>query len=187
MNKKLIKQKIREFIWGGERKKARVKWEIMIKEPKEGGTGARDPIIAIDARRINILKKIITKDRQPWMKWIERKMKRVATRWKVREVMSAKPKKKEIRELKETCLTEAALKIWFEIGGIQQNERLVEYKKGTENKQRWESGYGIKREDKWIAIEMLTSKITYKIIQEKRNRIKNYTPNPAHATINNIN
>ena len=113
-------------------------------------------------------------------------MKRIATRWKAREAMSEKPKKKEIRALKETCLAEAALRIWYEIGGTKQNERIVDYKKGKEIKQRWESGYGIKREDSWIAIEVLTSKITYKIIQEKRNKIKNYKPNPAHATISQI-
>ena len=92
-----IKQKVREFVWGGEQKKARVRWEIMIKQPKEGGTGLRDPVMAIDARRINILKKMITRDRQPWMRWIERKLKRVATRWKVSEAMAAKPKKREIK------------------------------------------------------------------------------------------
>ena len=46
-------------------------------------------------------------------------MKRIATRWKAREVMSANPKKKGIRALKETYLAEAALKIWFEIAGTK--------------------------------------------------------------------
>ena len=158
----------------------------MIKQPKEGGTGLRDPVMAIDARRINILKKMITRDRQPWMRWIERKLKRVATRWKVSEAMAAKPKKREIKNLKETCLAEAALKIWFEIGGTKQHERIVEHKKGTEIKQKWESGYGVTNEDKWVPIEIITSKTTYAIIQEKRNRIKDYTPNPAHEIVLNI-
>ena len=65
------KNKIKEFIWGGENKKARVMWEVMLKHPKEGGTGIRDPIAALDARRVGILKKIITRNRQPWMRWIE--------------------------------------------------------------------------------------------------------------------
>ena len=65
-----IRKKIKEFVWGGENKKARVLWEIMLKHPKEGGTGIRDPIIAIEARRIGLLKKIITRDRQPWMRYI---------------------------------------------------------------------------------------------------------------------
>ena len=120
------------------------------------------------------------------MKRIERKMKRIATRWKAREAMSANQKKKEIRALKETCLAEAPLKIWFEIGGTKQNEMIVDYKKGTEIKQRWKSGYRIEREYIWIALEVLTSKITYKIIHEKRTN-KIYTPNPAHTTISNIN
>ena len=63
MIKKILK-KIKEFLWGGNNKKARVKQEIMIKNPEEGGIGIRDPIIALDAATINMLKKSITRDRQ---------------------------------------------------------------------------------------------------------------------------
>ena len=83
MSKKMSKryrQKIKEFIWGGN-KKARVIWEIMLKSPTDGGTGIRDPVIAIEARRISLLKKLISQDRQPWMKWAERKLTRIAQRW----------------------------------------------------------------------------------------------------------
>ena len=61
------------------------------------------------------------------MKRIERKMKRIATRWKAREAMSVNPKNKKIRVLKEICLAETAFKIWLEIGGTKQNERIVDY------------------------------------------------------------
>ena len=74
------KNKIKEFIWRGEQKKANVIWEVMLKHPKEGGTGIRDPIAALDARRVGILKKIITRNRQPWMKWIERKLMKVGVK-----------------------------------------------------------------------------------------------------------
>ena len=60
-------------MWGGENKKARVCWEIMTKYPNEGGTGIKDPTNMLDVAKINMLKKLITRDRQPWMRWIERK------------------------------------------------------------------------------------------------------------------
>lgn len=77
----------------------------MLKHPKEGGTGIRDPIIAIESRMISILKKIITRDRQLWMRYIERKMTKIAKKWKVREAMGAKPSKNEQKELDDTCIT----------------------------------------------------------------------------------
>ena len=105
-----ITKKIKEFIWGGENRKARVIWEIMLKHPKEGGTGVRDPTSALDATRVGILKKIITRDRQPWMRWCERKLTRVAKRWKTKEAMAATPSRKQLKELKDECLMESALK-----------------------------------------------------------------------------
>ena len=183
---KIIRKKIKEFIWGGENKKARVMWEIMLKDPKEGGTGIRDPIIAIEARRISILKKIITGDRQPWMRYIERKMTKIAKRWKVSEAMGAKPSKKEQKELDDKCITESAIKVWIEIGGTKRKERIVEEKKGEEVISNWESGFGVEKKDVWIPIEKLKSKTIYEILIDKRNRIKKYTPNPAHAILHKV-
>ena len=40
--------------------------------------------------------------------------------------------------------------------------------------------------DTWIPIERLKSKAVYEIIIEKRNRIRKYTPNTAHAVLYNI-
>ena len=80
---------------GGSNKKARVKWEIMIKTPAEGGTGITDPIMTIDATKINMLKKLVSRERQPWMRWIERKLIKVANKWEVEEAMAAKPSKKQ--------------------------------------------------------------------------------------------
>ena len=79
---------------GEANRKARVLWEIMIKHPKEGGTGVRDPTSALDATRVGLLEKIITRDRQPWMRYCERKLTRIAREWRVREAMSANPTKK---------------------------------------------------------------------------------------------
>ena len=50
-----IRKKIKDFMWGGENKKACVRWEIMTKHPNEGGTGIRDPITILDAAKINML------------------------------------------------------------------------------------------------------------------------------------
>ena len=41
-----------------------------------------------------MLQKLITRDRQPWMRWIERKLIRVANMWEVEEAMAATPTKK---------------------------------------------------------------------------------------------
>ena len=56
-----ITKKIKNFI----KMKAQVIWEIMVKYLKEGGKGVRDPVGAIDARRIGV-----KRDRQPWMRWV---------------------------------------------------------------------------------------------------------------------
>ena len=45
------------------------------------------------------------------MKWVERKLNKVARRWRVREAMAAKPNKKQLKELKEDCIVESSLKI----------------------------------------------------------------------------
>ena len=42
-------------MWGGDNKKARVRWEIMTKHPNEGGTGIKDPIAIPDAAKIDML------------------------------------------------------------------------------------------------------------------------------------
>ena len=121
---KRYRQKIKEFIWGGENKKARVIWEIMLKSPTEGGTVIRDPVMAIEARRISLLKKLISKDRQPWMKWVERKLNRIAQKWGKNDIMAVKPSRREIKELKETCVVETTLKIWYEIGGKNKKKDI---------------------------------------------------------------
>ena len=36
--KENVRSKIKEFMWGGANKKARVRWDIMIKHPDDGGT-----------------------------------------------------------------------------------------------------------------------------------------------------
>ena len=50
----------------------------------------------------------------------------------------------------------------------------------------WESGFGLEYEDKWIPIETITSRIIFKKIILKRNKIQDYIPNPAHKVVHTI-
>ena len=77
-----IMEKFRAFIWKG--KKAKVRWGVLVEKTEEGGVGLRDPMCVIDAGKIRTLINLITKDRQPWMRWVRRKLKRVTRKWKVR-------------------------------------------------------------------------------------------------------
>ena len=53
--KNRIRKKIKDFMWEGNYKKAPVRWEIMTRNPNEGGTGIKDPIAIIDAANIIML------------------------------------------------------------------------------------------------------------------------------------
>ena len=120
------------------------------------------------------------------MKWVERKLIRIAQKWVENDIMAANPSRRKIKELKETCVVETTLKIWYEIGGKKQEERYVEETYQDNVIQKWESGYGIEKEEKWIPIEKLNSKIVYETLLKKREQIKNYTPNTAHKTLSEI-
>lgn len=67
-------------MWRGAEKKARIKWEEMTKHLHEGETRVKDPITILDAAKINVFKKLITRERQPWMRWIERELIRIANK-----------------------------------------------------------------------------------------------------------
>ena len=70
-----------------------------------------------------MLQKLITKSRQPWMRWIERRLIKVATEWNVEEVMATKPSRKQRKQLSDTCFTESTLFFCPEIGGEKQSSR----------------------------------------------------------------
>lgn len=59
----------------------------------------KDPIITLDAAKIKMLQKLISRDRKLWMRWIKRKLIRVANTWKVEESMSAKPTRQQRKNL----------------------------------------------------------------------------------------
>ena len=50
------------------------------KNPEEEGTWIRDPTITLDAAKIKMLQKLITRSIQPWMRWIEQNIIRIATK-----------------------------------------------------------------------------------------------------------
>ena len=41
----------------------------------------------------------------------------------MKEAMAATPTKRQTDRLKDECITESALKIWIEVGGIKQEGR----------------------------------------------------------------
>jgi len=134
--RKKLKEKFKAFMWN-EASRGMVRWEVLLLKEEEGGVGLREPICALDAAKIRMLVSLMIKDRQPWMKWIERKLNKVAKKWGVQEAMAAKPNKKQLRELKEDCIVESTLKIWFEIGGKGGGKREEGKKeKGKEVGQR---------------------------------------------------
>ena len=98
-----------------------------------------------------MLIRLLTRNRQPWMKWIERKLIRVAKRWEVPEAMAAKPTKKQIKELRESCIVESTLKTWIEIGGTwkePKGEQKEEEQKDKEEK-KTVTGFGVEHAKEW--------------------------------------
>ena len=74
--KKEIKKTIREFMWKEGR--ARVKWDVLIRPEEEGGI---DPECDLDAAKVRIIKDMMMKADQPWVKWVERKLQKLKERW----------------------------------------------------------------------------------------------------------
>ena len=93
--RKQIKESFRVFMWKGEERRGAVRWEMLVKPEGEGGVGMREPLCSLDADKMRMLIALMTNDRQPWMKWIERKLRREAERWEVVEAMAAKPSRKQ--------------------------------------------------------------------------------------------
>jgi hypothetical protein len=184
--RKKLKEKFRAFIWK-DAKRGMVRWEILMMGEEEGGVGLREPVCALDAAKIRMLVALMSKDRQPWMKWIERKLHRVAGRWGVREAMAAKPSKKEIGELKEECIVESTLKIWYEIGGKGGGKEKEEKKEKGETREIELSGMGVEEEKGgWIPIERLTTRQAYDRLIKKRMTLRQYIPKKAHKAVHEI-
>ena len=126
------------------------------------------------------------KDRQPWMKWVERKLTKVARRWRVQEAMAAKPNKRQLKELKEDCVVESTLKIWFEIGGQGGGKQKEGKEENGEMKEIELSGMGVDEEGRWTPIERLKTRQVYNRLIQKRMKLRNYEPRKAHKAIHEI-
>ena len=182
-----LRKVFKTFMWGGPAKKPRLRWDILLQPEQDGGTGLKDPIINLEAAKISILKRLITRDRQPWMKWVERKLIRVATRWGVPEAMAATPTKKQVKELNNGCLVESTLALWHRIGGIKRPDRLIQIIVPEETTTtKWESGFGLIYKKQWHSLETLQTKTIYGILIGKFTNLRKYTPKLAHKHIHTI-
>ena len=77
-----------------------------------------DPECMIDACKMKMIKKMMTKEKQPWMKWVERKMENKRVEWGMwGSVLGARMTKKRMKELNDECYVESMMKIWYEMGG----------------------------------------------------------------------
>ena len=149
-----------------------------------GRSGLREPVCALGAENIRMLADLMTKDRQPWMKWVERKLDKVARRWGVREAMAAKPSKTQLKELKEDCIVESTLKIWFEIGGKGGGKQKEEKEEKGEIEL---SGMGVDEEKGgWTLIERLKTRQAYDRLIRTRMKLKNFKPRKAHKIVQGV-
>ena len=134
-----------------------------------------------------MLVSLMTKDRQPWMKWVERKLDKVARRWGVREAMAAKPSKTQLKELNEDCIVESTLKIWFEIGGKGGGNQKEEKEEKGETVEIELSGMGVDEEKGgWTPVERLKTRQAYDRLIRTRMKLKNYKPRKAHKIVQGI-
>ena len=104
--------------------------------------------------------------------------------------MAAKPSKKEIEELKEDCIVESTLKIWFEIGGKGGGKEKEEKKEKGETREIELSGMGVEEEKGgWTPIERLTTRQIYHRLIQKRmalTALTTYIPKKAHEAVHEI-
>ena len=176
--RKKLKEKFKAFMWN-EASRGMVRWEVLLLKEEEGGVGLREPICALDAAKIRMLVSLMIKDRQPWMKWIERKLNKVAKKWGVQEAMAAKPNKKQLRELKEDCIVESTLKIWFEIGGKgggKREEGKKEKRKGSVDRDRAKRDGGRRGERRVDSKRETDDETSFDRLVRTRMKLKNYEP-----------
>ena len=106
---------------------------------------------------------------------------------RVQEVLGAKPSKKQRIELKEDCIVESTLKIWFEIGGKGGGKTKEERKEEGERREVELSGLGMDMEaGKWTPIERIKTRQVYDKLIEIRMKVKDYTAKNAHKNVKDI-
>lgn len=210
--RKNLKNKIREFMWNEG--KPKVRWEILLLPEDQGGLGLKDPECMLDAAKITIFKNLFTKTRQPWMKWIERRLDIVKKRWGVEgNLLGHQPTKKQIKDLKEDCLTESTLRIWYELEGsterrnqlLQKDAHLAKFREVLNNLQqgiypdirnlvgeakqetdKLDREIGMEVEGSWTPIAEVPTKTMYNKLLTKRIKWGNYQPKETHKTLKRL-
>ena len=183
-----IRDEIRSFMWKG--KKAGTRWEILLRPVQEGGVGLRDPGCVFDVAKVKMLVHLRDGVRQPWKKWVERKIKRVGRRWGVADVLTAQPTLRQRKELRENCLVERALKVWFEVGKGMTREQMIKKRGGEANvdvmSQKDRDELGLMIGTTWTPINKLMTKQIYGQLMMKRMKMKKYKPKQAHDNLQKI-
>jgi hypothetical protein len=88
----------------------------------------------IDASKIRILKNMIMRDDQPWVKWMKRKEKRLKQLWQVKgSLYGHRPTMSQRKNLSRTSLFAEIVRIWNEIGGTT---KLAEKRKAEQAEQQ---------------------------------------------------
>jgi hypothetical protein len=89
--------------------------------------------------------------------------------------------------LKDDCIVESTLRIWFEIGGKGGGKEKEEKKEKGEKREIELSGMGVEEEKEgWTPIERLKTRQIYDRLIQKRMTLKNYIPKKAHKAVHEI-
>jgi len=164
--KKEIVEKVKEFVW---KKVTRVKWSVAVRKVEEGGIGVKDPICLLDSTRIRMIRDMRMKEAQPWVKWMNRKERKLKERWGVESVFKGRVKKKMIAELKDECVFESAVKVWHELKGITKKEEGEEVMK-------------IRIGEHWRDLKKIKGREIYEqLLQRRHGTSKNEAKNTNHA------
>jgi hypothetical protein len=160
----------------------------------------------LDASEIRIIKNLVSEKEQLWKKWVRRKIEKLRKEWKTEgNVLGYKPRKAQIKGLKEQCLVQSTLRIWYEAGGKTRlgyiyegdTEEKMLYKRQIEDLRTDENIYrgtkeildqqiGFEIEGKFVDIENIETKAIYKKLLRQRNTWRGYTPKATHAAIKEI-
>ena len=177
------KKVILDFMKGEQRQ---FKWEKLLLPIESGGVNLRDPAAALDTQMIRLLKLMIVKADQPWVKWLKRREEKLKRKWGFTKSLlryaPTEEQREELRELAKTSLYENALEIWYKFGGSSLVREEMERKLGCsrertnylideyieeEKDQVGMYQVGRYQKDDWCPLVNITSKQIYSIIISK--------------------
>ena len=89
--------------------------------------------------------------------------------------------------MKDECIVESTLKIWYEIGGKGGGKEKEEKKEKGETREIELNRMGVDEEKGgWTPIERLTTRQAYDRLIQKRMTLRNYIPKKAHKAVHEI-